>query len=649
LKYKNWLLLLFVSLSLPISAQCGNNTVSDYFCQTATYFQVGPLTNAKDACDQIRDALGTLNPTTVPSSTFGGVVNAIGMVPYGGTPAAMTCLDNRTSPTLGGDNPFYNNLAPTPGFVFSSHLLLGAQTLALNRQWVIPTKSSIVGLSGTSGYNSASPITSSNTVLVACNGSTTPTYSPACLVSSTPSPFVPQLMHCTFSYNPSSPPALIHCTSAHGLYPGNFVLIEGTGTNVDDAWEVTALPTGAPTTDFNINYSSASSLSLSGLVVNIPLIWLGSNVGISPYADEGVSLESIAVDCNDLPNSIGIFSATVNENSFLNHVSVRHCTRNGVFYKRTQRYGAPADFGPDGDVVVYMSDGTPTSAPLPVTQTSFITTYQLRVRVSSLPTWDGYPVIFSNYPGAPSLNGLYTVIGHGSDMTGPYIIIAVPPSTATCPATCGTVNVAPAGYRVELGGQPWRGLNGATIRPNTTLGSNTALDGVQLDGVVGGTIQNIHCEILNDCIHATNGAPGYGTTIQNISSGVSSAGLNGTVYVNDPQAGTNIFAAGLVNPGSNLNLIQDQITGVNNRIKTSSVPFYSPSALQSCGVATITGSTPNPYPFPCIYSQGKACLASPIPGSATPALTLPLDITTFGTVGIYFSGTGQLAISCFYP
>jgi hypothetical protein len=658
---------LLASTSLPylsISAQyntCNlNNTANQPVCQFGNYFQVGAPTSSTtgDVCNQLRNALGAL------TSTFGGVVDARAMVTSVGSPlTSMTCMDSQLTPgtVTPGDNPFYIDNASTPHFAPPSQLLLGAQTIALSRQWVIPSKSSIVGLSGTSGYSTGN---STNTVLVACRQGGS--FAPACGASNYS--FVPQLTNCSSATGTGGHHNRIHCNSPHGLAAGNFVLIEGSGTDLDDAWEVTGTPPpSTDTNEFYINYNG--STAATGLIVNIPLVWLGANAG-SGGVDQGVSLEGLTVDCNDVGaqntygltvgGSIGIFSATINENSFLNHVSVRNCTRNGVYYKRTQQNGTPANFGPDKDLTVLMSDSSPghgLTSKDTVTVTSLSVTSGIATAYLSaapMSPWLGYPITVND---GTNGTGLFTVVAEQD--TSP-IFIKFPFNGSTCTTCTGvSATVLPAAYRVDIGslhgGQPWRGFSDATIRPNSV--ENRNMDGIQMDGVSGGTVQNIHCEILNHCLHITNAVPGYGTTIQNITVGSTAAPIYGYIFANDPNGGLNTSLMGLATPAiptSDDSLVYDNVSSSATIKQGISLQLYISGAnnvtktVQSCGVASMSGTSANPLSMTCSFVQtGAVCVAFP---TTSPAPTnVSITVTSPGHLSIAYLGTGNLAITCSNP
>jgi hypothetical protein len=583
-----------------------------------------------DPCSQIKAAIAAM--PTAPLSTSGGIVDGSGF---------QSSVTDFTPCLL---NPFAS-ISQSISAGVAVQLLLGRQTLTLTRQWVIPVKSGIVGMNGTGGYTSSSP-PASNTVIVACNA--TGIHSPYVGCTGSPVPkFVPWVNGCTFT-PPSPPPGtgkITGCSDNPNVNVGNFVLIEGTGTDLDNPWPVT----GTETNGFDIEYTGTTG-SVSNVAVAIPLVWLGNGAGLynanggaTTKNDEGVYLENLAVDCNDLPHSIGIFSATANEDSRLNHVMVRYCSRNGVYYQNYGAAGAPANFGTDRDLQIYMSNSSPGNPSAGAPSITSITTVSSGILKATLPVdltltpWLGYPIMFSSYP------GVYTVIAetNGSSSTVTFASSTI----STCSSCTGTVSVIPAGYRASIGAAPFRGLEDATIRPDTV--ANNALDGIQFDGVLGGTVKNIHCEHLNNCVHITSKASSTSIDMENLSAGLGSAQITGALYANEPNnGGTSITLSGLANYGTTRYLVYDPlalstahtISGTNLAHYTTGTGGSIGKPMQSCGTATLSSGSGS-LTCPGVTSD-SFCMASP----STSTLTFTPSANT-----VAISGGGSLTfvgVSC---
>ena len=238
---------------------------------------------------------------------------------------------------------------------WTGDLLLGDATYTTSVQWVVPGKSTLAGIQAQSNtaINGTAITAASNFV----------TYASGCSItlSGTSPNQTATVGGCTSFSTPAGNSGSGTFTS---LFPGAFVLIEQTGTTFPDAyqqdtflaaWEVTALTTG----NGGFQFAYHGSLTPSGTyTITIPLVWWGSQTQATNI-DAGAIIRNLTVNCSDAPNSIGIFTGTVNEFSRLEHLLIRQCTRRGWTIQANAN-GVPANSGPDEDVSVYMSNYAPT-------------------------------------------------------------------------------------------------------------------------------------------------------------------------------------------------------------------------------------------------------------------------------------------------
>jgi len=237
---------------------------------------------------------------------------------------------------------------------YSTVVRFHGQKVDLETQYVQPQKSLIEGANPVSGQSNNTELYADGNFVTAAQG---------CTISIAAG--VATVTGCTsFSSQGGTANAFQPTIQA-----SNFVIISQTGTNTPLGFgtdsllgskEVQSSTTATGTSaSFTFNYTGAQTPS-GTYNVTIPVLWWGSQTGTSSGVDDGSILSRIAVSCSDAPNSVGIFSDTVNEGSRRSDIWIRQCTAyNGLIM--ADPGGTPQNAGPDLITSDGMSNNTPTS------------------------------------------------------------------------------------------------------------------------------------------------------------------------------------------------------------------------------------------------------------------------------------------------
>jgi hypothetical protein len=168
--------------------------------------------------------------------------------------------------------------------------------------------------------------------------------------------------------------ATVTLNAQHGFIEGGFPLtFTGTNTALDNAQYAYTISPGADPNAFTVMYlggpitlSNQGSVTLQSMIT-IPPIIIGDGITTSTTPN-GVSLgaraEYVTFDSNDLPLSLGVLGATINEGGGIIESVIRNATRvgYGVFKTRT---GVPANWA-DRSLQIYMSGtNSPANDPTP--------------------------------------------------------------------------------------------------------------------------------------------------------------------------------------------------------------------------------------------------------------------------------------------
>lgn len=149
--------------------------------------------------------------------------------------------------------------------------------------------------------------------------------------------------------------------SAHGVLAGGFPLtVASTGTVLDGSRYIYTINPGGNQLAFTMLYLGAPiTLTSTGTVTITPQITrpsftVGNTLAAnSSGVDQGIGIENVTLDSNDIPGSIGVFSSTMNEGSGIFWSELRNAARRGYLIMKTSN-GFPANWS-DGYLQIYSS------------------------------------------------------------------------------------------------------------------------------------------------------------------------------------------------------------------------------------------------------------------------------------------------------